>query len=303
MRYITEDEVRRAVDMPTAITVIEEAFRQLALGNAQNSPRRRVRAKGIMLHSMSAAADYLGVCGWKEYTTTRDGANFLVGLYDNSTGKLIAQIEADYLGQLRTGAATGVATKHLANPDARSVGLFGAGTQARTQLEAVCCVRDIEHVTVYSRREESRQAFAKEMSAQLNIEVTAVSDPSDAVRDRDIIITATNSRDPLFDGHFITPGTHLNLIGCNSKSRTEVDLTTIQRANLIACDDIPACQNEAGDFIAALEAGVASWADMLNLGDIINGSSPVRATPEEITIFKSVGLAIEDVALGAEVIK
>ena len=144
--YLTEDDVRDVVDMETAIDAVEEAFRRLADGTANNVPRRRAFAPGIVLHSMSAAAEYLGLVGWKNYTTCSSGARFHVAIYDAETGEMTALIEADYLGQMRTGAASGVATSYMARPDAKTVGLFGTGKQARTQLKAVCSVRRIERV-------------------------------------------------------------------------------------------------------------------------------------------------------------
>ena len=155
--YLTEDDVREVMDMETSIDVVEQAFRRLAAGEAENVPRRRAFAPGIVLHTMSASAEYLGLIGWKNYTTCRRGARFHVAVYDVQTGEMTSLIEADYLGQLRTGAASGVATDYMARPDANTVGVFGTGTQARTQLKAVCTVRRIERVEVYGRDDQRRQ--------------------------------------------------------------------------------------------------------------------------------------------------
>ena len=154
--FLTEDDVRELMDMETSIEVVEEAFRQFAAGEAKNVPRARAAADGILLHTMSASADYLGLVGWKAYTTTKQGARFHVAVYDIDTGEMAALIEANYLGQLRTGAASGVATEYMARPDAKVVGIFGSGLQARTQLKAVCTVRRIERVEVYSRNDDRR---------------------------------------------------------------------------------------------------------------------------------------------------
>ncbi|QDT36356.1 ornithine cyclodeaminase family protein [Stratiformator vulcanicus] len=301
--YLRENDVNELVSVGDAIDVLETAFRELAAGRADNVPRQRARSKGIRLHSMSAAAEYLGVSGWKQYTTTRSGAQFLVGLYDNASGRLTALIEADRLGQLRTGAASGVATEFMARPDATSVGLFGAGTQAATQLEAVCAVRKINRVSVYSRTASTRNAFAERMSEILNIAVEPVVRPDLAAMDHDIVITATTSASPLFDGRLLSDGVHLNLVGSNSLRRTEVDAATVERADILVCDSIEACRGEAGDFREALEAGAIEWSRMSELSDIITGNATGRARSEDITLFKSVGLAIEDVALAAEVLK
>lgn len=301
--YLTEEEVRELVDMETAIEVIEEAFRQLAHGRAFNVPRARAFAPGVTLHQMSAAAGYLGVVGWKAYTTTREGARFHVALYDAASGAMTALMEADFLGQLRTGAATGVATEYMARPDAAIVGCFGSGLQARTQLKAICSVRRIERIEVYSRSPERRQRFAEEMSEYCGTNVAPVHSPDEAAAEKDIVVCATTSKSPLFDGRVLDEGTHLNVIGSNYLNKAEIDVTTVQRADHIVCDSVEACQREAGDFLPALEAGVTSWELMRNLADVVAGTATGRAVPEDITLFKSVGLAIEDVALGVKILE
>jgi alanine dehydrogenase len=299
--YLTEDDVRELLDVAAAIPLVEAAFRSLAEGKANNVPRSRAFAKGIALHAMSAAAEYLGFVGWKVYTTTRRGARFHVGLSEIASGELVALIEADYLGQVRTGSASGVATDHMAQSDARTVGLFGTGKQARTQLKAVCSVRHIERVEVYSRHAERREAFAAEMTEYCGTRVVAVHSPQEAVREKEIVICATTSETPLFDGRDIEPGTHLNVVGSNYLTKAEIDVDTVRRADVIACDSIEACRREAGDFVAALEAGVTDWALMYELGDVVTGQQTGRALPEQVTLFKSVGLAIEDVAAAVHV--
>ncbi|MCA9072389.1 MAG: ornithine cyclodeaminase family protein, partial [Planctomycetaceae bacterium] len=236
--YLTEDDVREVMDMEISITVIEKAFQALADGTAQNVPRRRSRAPGIMLHSMSAAAEYLGRVGWKNYTTTATGARFLVGLYVAETGELEALLEANYLGQLRTGAASGVATEFMARPDSRIVGLLGSGLQARSQLKAVCTVRQIEQVEVYSRNAERCEQFAEEMSEYCLTEVIPVHSPDEAAAEKDIVICATNSKTPVFDGRVLDPGTHLNVMGSNHLGKAEIDVATIQQAEHIVCDSV-----------------------------------------------------------------
>ncbi len=295
--YLTEDDVRELIDMELAIEITEEAFRRLAVGEARNVPRARAEAPGIMLHTMSAAAEYLGMVGWKAYTTTRRGARFHVGVYDSATGEMLALIEADFLGQLRTGAATGVATQYMARPDSRIVGLFGAGHQARTQLKAVCSVRRIERVEVYCRDDERRAAFAAEMTEYCATEVVPARVPDQAAEEKDIVICATNSKVPVFDGRVLEEGTHINAVGSNFWTKAELDVDTIRRADSIVCDSIEQCRLEAGDFREAIEQGVTDWRLMHELADVVTGSETGRALPESVTLFKSVGLAIEDVAM------
>lgn len=301
--FLTEDHVRELLDMPTAIEVVEELFRELGNGRAKNLPRQRVQAGKMLLHTMSGACEYLGVGGWKAYSTTREKSRFHVGLYDLATGEVLAIIEADFLGQLRTGAASGVATEFLARPDAKVVGLFGAGLQAATQLKAVCSVRKISRVEVYCRDAARREAFAAQMSEYCAIEVVPGHAPDEVAADKDIVITATTSKTPIFDGRAIEDGTHLNVIGSNFLAKAEVDVTTIQRADSLICDSVEQCRLEAGDFVPAIEAGITDWPLMHELADLVTGRDTGRALPENITLFKSVGLAIEDIALGAKLLQ
>jgi ornithine cyclodeaminase/alanine dehydrogenase-like protein (mu-crystallin family) len=301
--FLTEDHVRELLDMPTAIEVVEELFRELANGRAKNVPRQRVQAGKMLLHTMSGACEYLGIGGWKAYSTTREKSRFHVGLYDLATGEVLAIIEADFLGQLRTGAASGVATEFLARPDAKVVGLFGAGLQAATQLKAVCSVRKISRVEVYCRDAARRESFAAQMSEYCATEVIPGHAPDEVAADKDIVITATASKTPVFDGRAIEEGTHLNVIGSNFLAKAEVDVTTIQRADRLLCDSIQHCRLEAGDFVPAIETGATDWTLMHELADIVTGRDTGRALPENITLFKSVGLAVEDVALGAKLLQ
>ncbi len=299
--YLTESDVARLIDMPAALGIVEECLRRLALGEATNVPRDRAMGPGIILHTMSAAAGYLGHVGWKAYTTTKQGARFLVGLCD-STGAMVALVEADKLGQLRTGAATGVAAKYLSAPDADRLGVFGTGTQARTQLTAIAAARKLAKVLVYGRDLDRRRRFAAEMSQVCGVDVEAVDDPKDAVRELPIVVTATTSRTPVFDGRDLSPGTLVCAVGSNWLNKAEVDVTTIARAARVVCDDVAACRHEAGDFVPALEAGVLSWDRAVSLGEVITGRVAATAGSQEIILFKSVGLAVEDVAMAVEIV-
>ncbi len=301
--HLTEDEVRQLIDMPSSIAVVEEAFRQLAMGKAANVPRARVGAPGIMLHTMSASAEYLGLVGWKNYTTTKLAMKFHVAVYNNQTGSMVALIEANWLGQLRTGAATGVATKYLANPDAATVGLIGTGLQARTQLMAVAAVRQIRRAEVFSRDAARRTVFAAELRELCGIDVVPVESAQQAVSQKDVVITATYSKLPVFAGQDLAAGCHVNAIGCNYWTKTEIDVETVKRSDAIVCDSIEACRVEAGDFAAALQAGVTSWDVMRELSQVVTGQVAGRSSRDEITLFKSVGLALEDVAMAGELIR
>ncbi|HET6880104.1 MAG TPA: ornithine cyclodeaminase family protein [Pirellulales bacterium] len=301
--YLTENDVKQLVDMRLAIDVVEEAFRRLATGEAMNVPRQRAKAPGIVLHSMTAAAPYLGLVGWKCYTTTKSGARFLVGLYEAASGELVALVEADRLGQLRTGAVTGIAAKLLAAADAEEVGLFSAGYQGETQLAAVAAVRRLRRVRIFSRTAEKRSAFADRMSAELALEVLPVERPEEAVENTPIVITATTSSTPVFDGGCLAEGAFVAAVGSNWLNRAEIDATVVRRSENIVCDSIEACRHEAGDFAQAEKQGAFDWSRVVELADVVAGNSRGRSSPEGIVLFKSVGLAIEDVALGGKVLE
>lgn len=301
-RYLTEADVARLLDMRIALEAVQEAFERLGAGEADNAPRQRVQAPGMVLHSMSAAAGYLRRAGWKSYSTTRRGAQFLIGLYDTESGELLALIEANRLGQLRTGATTGVAASWMAAPEAAELGLFGTGWQARGQLAALAAVRPIKQVYVYSRRDEQRETFAREMSQELGLEVIPVDRPQEAAQDLPLVVTATSSREPVFDGQWLSEGAFVAAVGSNRLTRAEVDCTVVRRADTIVCDSVAACRNEAGDLAAAIETGVFAWSQAVDLADVVSGRAAGRRRTESITLFKSVGMAIEDVALASRLL-
>jgi ornithine cyclodeaminase/alanine dehydrogenase-like protein (mu-crystallin family) len=299
---LNEDEVRQILTMDMALDAVEQGLRRMALDEAQNVPRARVQTDHAMLHSMSAAIKSLGIMGAKIYATSRKGAaQFHVSLFDGKTGALLCLMQADYLGQMRTGAASGIATRLMARPDATQVGLFGSGKQARTQLLGVCSVRRISLVQVYSPNEERRRHFARQMSAECRTEVVPVSRPELAAEDKDIIITATTSREPVLHGQWIAQGTHINAIGSNFLGKAELDAVAIRRCADVVVDSKEQARLEAGDFQQALEDGSLRWTDIRELAQVLVGRYPVRKHAQDITLFKSLGIAVEDVAVAGQV--
>ncbi len=298
---LTEEDVRRVLTMEMAVQAVEEALRQLALDEAHNVPRSRAQTDHAMLHVLSASAKRLGAMGYKAYATTRQSANFHVGLFDGKTGALLSLMQADYLGQMRTGAASGVATQYMSRPDASEVGIFGSGKQARTQLLAVCKVRKVRRIQVYSPNGDRRARFAAEMSELCQTEVHPVPRPELAAEDKDIIITATSSREPVLNGNWLSEGTHLNVIGSNFLTKSEVDSVTVRRCDSIVVDSKDQARLEAGDFVQPLEEGSIHWADIHELGQVIVGRYTGRAHSEDVTMFKSLGIGIEDVAVAEKV--
>jgi ornithine cyclodeaminase/alanine dehydrogenase-like protein (mu-crystallin family) len=301
--FLTEQDVTNLLTMEDALAAVEDVFKAQAAGDATNEPRRRLRAAGAVLQVMSGAVanfeEYKGLLGLKSYVVTRNKARFYVNLYDAESGELLALIEADKLGQMRTGAASGVATSHLARADAKSVGVYGTGWQAQSQIEAVCAARDIENVKVYSRSPENRARFCQEMGEQLiDVDVTPVEKPEEAA-EADVIITITSSREPVLEGSWLKPGTHVNAAGGNSLLRRELDDEVIRRSSFIAVDSIDQAKMEAGELVAAVEKGMLTWERVRELRYVVSGEARGRTSDDQITLFKSLGVAIEDVATAA----
>jgi alanine dehydrogenase len=252
---LSEAEVTMLLPMSLALEVVEEVFRCQGEGKLTNKPRVRLPVPGGVLHVMPAALPESRVMGLKAYATVRGGARFVVLLFSAETGSLLAVIEADKLGQMRTGAASGVATKYLARPDADRVGCYGTGWQARSQLEAVCAVRRVREVHVYGRDPERRVRFAEEMTSALGVRVAAVDRAEAAARDASILITITSSKAPVLEGRWIAPGAHVNAAGSNALQRAELDVDAVWRAALVVTDSREQARLECGDLVAAIEQG------------------------------------------------
>ena len=298
---LRERDVTELLNIQTAIEAVEEVLRDQAEGAATNRPRYRVAAPASQLHVMSAGDRRLGVYGFKAYTASKKGARFLVMLYDSETGDLLAMIEADRLGQMRTGAASGVATKFMAREAADTVGIIGTGWQSESQLMAVCAVRSIKSIKAFSRNRERCETFARKMTALLRTEVTPAESAEEAVRDRSIVITATTAREPVLKGEWIASGAHINAVGSNFLSKSEIDVETIRRASVVAVDSLEQSRIEACDLLPAIERGVISWEGVTEIGQIVAGRAPGRASDGEITIFKSNGIALEDISTALRV--
>jgi alanine dehydrogenase len=299
--YLTEDDVSQVLDPRTAVEAVEEAFRHQASGTASNRSRQRITMPLSQFNVMAAGDRRLGIYGVKIYSVSRSRARFLILLYAADSGDLLSVIEADKLGQLRTGAASAVATQHMASPDADTVGMIGTGWQAEGQLLTLCSVRRVRSIVVYSRSAEHRATFAKKMTERLGIEVIPISAPERAVRGQSIIITATTAREPVLSGSWLGAGCHLNVVGSNSLVRREVDVDTIRRAAVIAVDSAEQARVEAGDLLAAIEQGCLGWEAVQELGTIVGGQRPGRTDGTQITLFKSLGIALEDITVAYRV--
>jgi ornithine cyclodeaminase/alanine dehydrogenase-like protein (mu-crystallin family) len=250
---------------------------------------------------MAAGDRKLEISGIKAYTTSRSGARFVVLLFDSNNGDLLAVIEADRLGQMRTGAASAVATKYLAREDADTVGIFGTGWQAESQLLGVCAVRGIKTITAWGRNEQRRESFCRKMTAALGVQVSPAAAPEEAARGQSIIITATTARDPVLKGEWVEAGTHINAVGSNYLVRAEIDTETLGKASLIAVDSLDQARLESGDLVAAIERGALCWEAVTELGRIVARRAPGRSRASDITLFESHGIALWDIAAASKV--
>lgn len=299
---LTEADVRSLLTMPIALEIVEESLRQQGNGELVLHPRRRIKLPdNALLHYMAAADTVRGYIGMKLYTVVRGVARFVVPLFRSTTGEMAALIEADALGQLRTGAASGVATKHLANENARTAGIIGTGYQARTQLEAIAAARQLERIRAFGRDPERRARFCREMSATIGVAVEPMSSGEEAVRGADIIVTATSATKVVLEGAWLAPGTHINAMGANWPQKRELDAAAVGCANKIVVDSIEQAKMEAGDLIQAFGDDQSRWSAVQELAGIVAGKASGRTNVDQITLFKSNGIASWDLAAAVRV--
>ncbi|HQU78199.1 MAG TPA: ornithine cyclodeaminase family protein [Azonexus sp.] len=300
--FLTENDVKQVLTATMALEAVESAHRDLALGQAQDTPRARTRLPQTVLHILQGALPAQGVLGYKAYTSNRSGNRFLVHLFDAATGSLLAVIEADYMGMIRTGAASGVAARWLARPNAKVAGVFGAGWQAEGHVRAICAALPLAQVKVFSRRSDRLAAFCQRLSEQIGVAVVPAASAEETVRGSDLVGTVTTAAQPLFDADWLEPGAHVNAAGSNALIRQELSEATLRRASLIAVDAVPTALAEAGDLLPLLEKGRLHSRQLVELGDVIVGRHAGRTSTEQITVFESQGMAIQDLAVGLRVL-
>ena len=298
MALLLADEViRETVTMGAMVDAVEKLHRRYALDEATNVARRGVFVGDNELSLMGGALLYEGLFGSKTYTTTVNGdQQYHVTLYEAASGRLQAFVHANWLGALRTGATTGVAVRHLANPGPSVFGMIGAGYHAQTQMMAVAAVRDLSEIRVFSRRPEPRAAFARKMAMVLGQEVTAVDSSCEAVEGSDIVVCMTNTKDPVFDGSLLKDGALLVSGGPVTTDAREVDETAVRRASMIIVDSAEAAPREAGELVAAVENGIISWDQLVELRRVVAGLSPGRQSPKDNIYFKHFGIGVVDIA-------
>ncbi|MBU0602345.1 MAG: ornithine cyclodeaminase family protein [Gammaproteobacteria bacterium] len=301
--YLTEDEVGQVLTMADALSAVEQAHRWHAVGDATDTPRARSRTPSSALHILHGAVMPLGIMGYKSYTTSREAARFWLHLFDAGSGRPLAVLEANLLGMMRTGAAGGLAARMLSRESSRVAGVFGAGWQARSQIEALCAVRDLDEIQVFSRRRDRLEAFCAEQTARLGRVVRAADSAEAMVKASDVVVTITTASEPLFDGRWLQPGTHVTAAGSNALIRREIDETTIRRAAVVAVDGRANALRESGDLLPVLEKGRLNDYTMVELGELLGGARPGRRNDDDITLFESQGMAIQDLVLAARVLE
>jgi alanine dehydrogenase len=299
--YLKEEDVAALVAVPEVIDLLDSTFRLQSAGQAWTNPRQRLRLPGATLHIMAGAIP--GYFGYKSYTVTAGKTRFLFFLYSAQTTDLLAIIEADALGQIRTGAATGLATRLLSKPDSTEATIFGAGWQAQSQLLAIDTVRSLKRVWILNKRPERREDFMKKMQPLVKARLVPADSPEEAVGASQVVTTITSSREPVLKGAWLQPGVHVNAAGGNMLVRREIDDDVVLRANRLVVDSIEQSKIESGEFIGAIETGRRHWEDFVELRDVAAGLKPARTSELDITLFKSGGVAMEDVAVGALVYK
>jgi ornithine cyclodeaminase/alanine dehydrogenase-like protein (mu-crystallin family) len=295
--YLSEADVESLLDAEAMLPVVEGSFRRLADGEVELLPRRRLRLAGGALALMAAVDRGLGYAGEKSYVTVGGRAAFVVCLFDGERGTLEAVVEADRLGRLRTGAASGVAAARLARAGAASVGLIGCGRQAETQLAAIrAALPGIARAVAWCRTPERLRAFCELTGAE------PAEGPHEAGA-QDVVVTITTSRDPVLRGDWLREGALVCAAGANRPEARELDNLVLERASFVCCDSLEQARLESGDLIEPVAAGVLDWLEVHELQEVVAGEVAGRAGERDVVVFKSNGIAAWDVAAAAEALR
>jgi ornithine cyclodeaminase/alanine dehydrogenase-like protein (mu-crystallin family) len=291
--YLTEEDVEVLLDPEAAVDAVEGSFLRQAEGGVENRPRYRLPLERGQLAVMAATDSGLGVAGVKTYAAGRNGTAFVVALFDAQAHELVAVIEADRLGRFRTGAASGVAAKHLARPGARTLGVIGCGWQAEMQVQAVrAALPGLERVVAFCRTRERLEEFCRGLGAE----------PAETQREageQDVVVTITTSQDPVLRGEWLQPGALVCAAGANRPEARELDNAVLERAAFVCCDSVEDARLESGDLIEPVEQGVLDWLEVHELAEVVSGAIPGRQSDADIVVFKSNGIAAWDVAVAA----
>jgi alanine dehydrogenase len=295
--YLRESDIEQLLSPEDAVEAVEGCFRRMAAGQVELRPRFRLGLKPGVLNVMAASDLELGLAGLKTYGVSEGGAKFVVVLFAVDHAEVLALIEADKLGQLRTGAASAVAARHLAKQGAKSLGVIGTGWQAETQVQCMrAALPELERVVAYSRNEEALAAFCARFGAEAGEYL------KDAA-EMDVVVTITSSKDPVLRGEWLKPGALVCAVGANRIQSRELDNAVLERAAFVCCDSKEQAKIEAGDLAEPVERGVLDWLEVHELAEVVGGELEGRAHDDDIVLFKSLGIAAEDLAVGALVLE
>jgi len=298
-RWISESEVVSMMDIGGAIAALEQGLVAEAAGNAQNMIKTHVEWEGSTLHAIGAVFPTMGICGTKTWSHTKNGATPLLVLFDSDNGSLKAVIEAFALGQLRTAAASGVATRWLAIDDADQFAMIGTGKQAITQVAAVLAVRPIRHIRVFGRDETRRNQFVTRLRSEFQVEVTASASIRDAVEGASIITVATRATDPIVSADMLQSGAHINSVGAIVPTRAEISQDVLARSTRIVTDSVPQAQKLSREMIEFFGKDSSKWNTVQSLAPVVANRSS-RSASDDLTLFKALGVGISDLSLGIE---
>jgi ornithine cyclodeaminase/alanine dehydrogenase-like protein (mu-crystallin family) len=297
--HLDEDEVKRLLTMDDCIQVLDDLFHQEARGEAENKPMTEFYVQGGGFLRMKAGiVDAAGAIGFKTYSGPGRRLVFVL----DTKANLLGIVDAVHLTQVRTGAVSAVATRYMARPESASIGILGTGKEARTQLEALVRVRPITRIKAYSRDPEHRATFSAEMSKRLDVEVEPVESAEACVKDADIVVTATSTNTPILPADWIEDGMHICAVGATGMFRRELDENSIARASIVVVENLDQAKEELGDLAQAVQRGKLRWSHMHELRDVVSGLVPGRNAPEDVTLFDSIGVGTEDVAVAAHLL-
>jgi alanine dehydrogenase len=299
--YLTESDVASLLDMRTTLDVLDDAFKAQGSGGTLNRPRGRIPLSNGSYNLMSAKWDAMGVVGHKSYTATRNGAAFHIMLYESEGQGLLAILEAGFLGKMRTGAATGIATGCMARDGDGIVGIIGAGNQAESQIEALALVIDVKKARVFSRTAERRESFAERMSVKTGIDIVPVASAEAAVDEASVVVVITNSMEPVLKSESLVPGMHVNTAGNNTWLGRELEPDAIARFSSVVVDDVDQARIESGTLMRAAEVDQFNWDSVVRLCDVVCGNVTSRRSDSDMTLFESLGVALEDIAVAERV--
>ena len=294
--FLKDEDVAQCVSMDAMLEAIESMQRQYGDGQAHNMTRRKIIAESGMLSVMGGGLFHQGLLGVKTYTVVKGAYSFQVSLYDANTGELLLYTQANRLGQLRTGATTGVAVKHLANPGDATVGIIGTGGQAATQLAAVSKVRGIKKIKAFSRTQDRREEFARRMTDTMGVEVFAAASNEDAVRDCDVVLCIAATMEPVVEGAWLKDGSTVIGAGPTTWRAREVDEDTLKRAGKLIVDSTEQAATEAGDLCSAVDKGIIQWSKVHELRHVVSGAVTGRDDQGQVVYAKIMGTGVADVA-------